>query len=440
MKSELYTMSQDELDRLEAMHHLQSRILTQCDVARQLRLSVRQVKRLWRRFCIGGAAALRSTRRGRPSNRRLNAEFVAAAVQLVRTHYADFGPTFASEKLLERHDVRIARETLRQAMIADGLWQPSAAPRRTVHPPRARRPCFGELIQIDGSAHAWFEDRGPRCTLIVFVDDATSKLTGLRFVQAESTWSYFVLMDGYLRREGKPLAFYGDRSGIFRKNLASLQGDRHTQFGRAMDALQIQMICANSPQAKGRVERANGVLQDRLVKELRLRGISTLESANAYVEEFRMCYNERFAVQPASMINAHRPLAAEDDLDRILTIQTARKISVNLTLQHRTIVYEILEPHSKHRLQHADAMVCEDRKGKITIEHNGRPLHYRVLHEHSTQGTIASRKELLAIDATISVRKSTAHTPAADHPWRTSFVRRGRKKGHRYPAKGGHDD
>jgi len=424
MKSELITMSKAELIRLQAMHHLQAGTLRQADVARQLSLSVRQIKRLWRAYQEGGAGALLSKRRGRPGNRRLDPHFVARAVHLVRTHYPDFGPTFAGEKLLERHGLHIARETLRQAMIADGLWQAKRAPRRAVHRPRDRRPCFGELVQIDGSAHAWFEDRGPRCTLLVFVDDATSQLVGLRFVQSETTWGYFDLLERYLRREGKPLSLYGDRSSIFRQTRPALASNNQTQFARAMDALHIQVICANSPQAKGRVERANGVLQDRMVKELRLHGISTIDAANDYVEEFRSGYNARFAVEPASSVNAHRPLDQDDDLSRIFTMQFPHTISANLTLQHRNIVYEILEPLRARRLRHVAVNVCEARSGRVRIELKGLPLRHRVAVRHTAQGSVLTRKELNCTDGARPVSASKAHAPAPNHPWKKPLPQR----------------
>ena len=215
--------------------------------------------------------SLLSKHRGKPSNHRLPAEVRTLALSIVRERYADFGPTLAAEKLAEHHGCSVSRETLRGWMIADGLWQDRRHRLPSPHQPRRRRDCLGELVQIDGSEHAWFEDRGPPCTLLAFVDDATSRLMQLRFVTSESAFDYFRTTRAYLEEHGKPVAFYSDKHGIFRVNSKEAAGGGGvTQFGRALLALNIDIICANSPQAKGRVERAFGTLQDRMVKELRL--------------------------------------------------------------------------------------------------------------------------------------------------------------------------
>src|SRR4030066_3584 len=207
---------------------------------------------------------------------------------------------------------------------------------------RERRACFGELVQIDGSDHAWFEQRGPEGTLLVSIDDATGKLLELWFVPDETFFAYCEASRQYFERYGKPVAFYSDKHGIFRVNQEQTVGlgSGLTQFGRAMQELDIQIICANTPQAKGRVERANQTLQDRLVKELRLRGISDMDNANAFLPEFREDFNQRFAVQPRSTHDAHRPLSAHDNLAHILTWQETRKLTKNLTLQFQKVVYQ----------------------------------------------------------------------------------------------------
>ena len=192
------------------------------------------------------------------------------ALELIKARYADFGPTLAAEKLREVHGIFIGRETLRLWMLDAGIWADRVKRRGRVYQPRYRRECVGELVQVDGSEHWWFEDRGPQCTLLVFIDDATSRLMHLQFVQSESTFAYFNATQRYLEQHGKPVAFYTDKHAVFRVNKPSgLHGDGMTQFGRALKALSIEIICSNSSQAKGRVERANKTLQDRLVKELR---------------------------------------------------------------------------------------------------------------------------------------------------------------------------
>jgi hypothetical protein len=219
------------------------------------------------------------------------------ALSIIRERYADFGPTLAAEKLAAHHGCSLSRETLRGWMIADGLWTDRRHRLPSPHQPRRRRECLGELVQIDGSEHAWFEGRGPMCTLLAFIDDATSRLMVLRFVPSESTFDYFRATRAYLEAHGKPVAFYSDKHNIFRVNNGE-GGDRVTQFGRALSELSIDIICANSPQAKGRVERAFGTLQDRLVKELRLAGISTIDVANAWLPGFIAEHNARFGRAP----------------------------------------------------------------------------------------------------------------------------------------------
>lgn len=225
--------------RLESCEKLRSRTITQSEAAIQLGVSERQVRRLYARFKTAGAAGICSRRRGQPSNRRLPLDLINKALELVATRYADFGPTFANEKLRETHDLHLSTERLRQAMIAAQLWQPKRARRRVVHPPRERRPQFGELVQIDGSPHAWFEDRAPKCTLLVFIDDATSALVGLRFVKSESTWNYLLLMREYMAHYGRQLAIYSDRHTIFRSPQA-LTTSGQTQVGRALAELDVE--------------------------------------------------------------------------------------------------------------------------------------------------------------------------------------------------------
>jgi homeodomain-containing protein len=411
-------MSARELGRVEVMERLKSSVLDQQEAARVLRLSVRQVKRLWRAYQHAGARGLISRKRGRPSNNRFDPAVATAIVDLLRLRYPDFGPTLAREKLAERHGLHIGLETLRRLMIDRGLWISRRNRKIIVHPMRQRRPCLGELAQIDGSPHAWLEDRGPRCTLLVCVDDATSRLMQLRFVPAETTFAYFALVRAYVRKHGKPLAFYSDRLGVFRVNEPSA-GNGKTQFARALAELDIELICANSPQAKGRVERANQTLQDRLIKELRLRGITTVKAANAYVPSFMRDYNRRFARAPLSPHDVHRPLGPTDDLDRSLTLVTRRIVSKDCTVQYHNAIYQILKPQRRHRFSGVD--VREDQAGTVTIVHNGRVLQHSVSPLPPRQ-PIADRKRLQTLaDPPPSMKSNShpnkAHVPAKNHPW-----------------------
>ena len=274
-------MSKRELNRLDVLARLDGDKLSVAVAAGLMNITPRQTYRLLGRYRNGGASAIADQRRGRPSNNRLPDTVRDHATALVREFYPDFGPTLAAEKLAERHDLRVSRETLRNWMRQAGIWA-SRAERKRIQQPRYRREHIGELVQIDGSEHRWFEDRAAPCTLLVFVDDATSQLMELRFVASESTFAYFEALKAYLHRHGKPVAFYSDKHSIFRvSNEHAASGNGMTQFGRALSELNIEILCANTSQAKGRVERAHHTLQDRLVKELRLAGISTIDAANA---------------------------------------------------------------------------------------------------------------------------------------------------------------
>jgi transposase len=265
------------------MQRLKEKSLKQKKAAEMLGVSERHIRRLLQGYRQHGDRGLISKRRGKRSNNYLDPDVKQKAIDQLHSRYHDFGPTLAHEKLSEVHGLKLSVESVRQIMIAEELWEPRKVKRKVIHQMRLRRACRGELVQIDGSPHAWFEDRGPVCNLLVYIDDATGELMALFFAPAESTFSYFAATRRYLKRHGRPVAFYSDKHGIFRVNAKNaLSGTGMTQFGRAMKALDIDIICANTPQAKGRVERAILTLQDRLVKELRLQGISTIEEANDF--------------------------------------------------------------------------------------------------------------------------------------------------------------
>jgi transposase len=371
-------MSQRELTRLEVIQRIKRKTLKQRQAAELLSISVRQVKRLCKAYQVSGAAGLISKRRGQPSNNQLPEKTINKARQLLRSRYADFGPTLATEKLAIE-GVSLSVETVRQLLIGEGLWKAKAVRRPVIHQLRERRARLGELVQIDGSPHDWFEGRAPKCTLLVFVDDATSRLMYLQFVEAETTFNYFAGVRSYITAFGKPLAFYSDKFGVFRVNIPNaLSGTGLTQFGRALKELQIELICAHSPQAKGRVERANQTLQDRLTKELRLRGIDTVAAANVYLPEFIADYNQRFAVAPRSAEAAHRPLAKGEDLERVLTLCERRTLSKNLTLSYNNVIYQIKTKRAAYTMRGAHVEVREKSSGEITIEYKQRALEYSI--------------------------------------------------------------
>jgi hypothetical protein len=320
--ADILSMSKRELTRAEILQRLVDNRLKQAQAAPILNLSIRYIKRLLRAYHDHGVAALVSKRRGKPGNHRLPQTVIDLALKLISSNYADFGPTLAHEKLTQVHNLKLSVESVRKLMTGSGLWQVRRARPPRIHQSRQRRSCLGELVQIDGYPHDWFEGRAPRCTLLVFIDDATGRLMHLRFVKSETTFTYFEAVAGYLKLLGLPRAFYSDKYSVFRPTKAeALSGQGITQFGRAMQELDIEIICTNTPQAKGRVERVNQTLQDRLVKELRLLGISSMQEANAYVAEFIRAFNDKFAVEPRSDADAHRPVLGTQELERILRVK-----------------------------------------------------------------------------------------------------------------------
>jgi hypothetical protein len=401
-------MSHAEIDRMSVLRDLAEDRIGVSEAATLMRLGRRQVFRLATAFRQFGPRALVSDRRGKPSNRSYPAALRTEVIGLIRERYADFGPTLAAEKLYELDGICLGRETIRQWMMAAGLWKDRRQRMKPVHQPRYRRDCVGELIQIDGSEHWWFETRGPQCTLLVYIDDATSRLMHLQFVQTESTFDYFKATRAYLERHGKPVAFYSDKHGVFRVNRKDAAGgDGMTQFGRALHALNIDIICANSSQAKGRVERANATLQDRLVKEMRLLGISTMEAGNAFLPAFMADYNARFAKPPFDDRDLHRGCADHDNLDDAFAWKEERTVSVNLTLQYDQVMF-ILESNEVTRpLARRRVTVIDYPDGRLAIRHNGVDLPYRTFDKRPqvNQAAIVENKRLGPVLAYIAEKQ-----------------------------------
>ncbi len=418
-------MSIKELSRLEVMEKLRSRSLNQSQAADILGISIRQVKRLIRAFKAEGAKGLISRKRGSKSNHQLPEEVKKRALELISEKYADFGPTLAHEKLKEVYGIKISVGSVRNLMISHDIWEAKKIKRNRIFQMRTRRPREGEMVQVDGSEHAWFEERGPKCTLLVFIDDATGALKELRFAKSESIFSYFDATRNYIENHGRPLAFYSDKHGVFRVNKnGALSGTGITQFGRAMKELDIRMIFANSPQAKGRVERSNRVLQDRLVKELRLQNISTIEAANAFLPTFIEDYNHRFAVIPQNPTNAHRPLLKTHDLEQIFTIKQERHLSKNLTLQHSNIIYQIISNKQSYALRNAKVIVSENSEGEIKICYKGNELEYGIYHLQEKQGNVVEAKLLESEwESAVKKQEKKKYKPPRNHPWKRSARR-----------------
>jgi transposase len=368
-------MSMRELDRLKCIQAVVSGDLYPSMAAQRLGITSRQVRRLVQRYRTEGPVGLISRACNQPSNNCLAASLEQQILKILRECYADFGPTLAAEKLEARHGIQVSRETVRRLQIDAGLWIPRKLRPPKVQQPRTRRACVGELIQIDGCEHAWFEDRAPVCTALVFVDDATSRLMWVQFTSTESTFTYFEAMRGYLGRYGKPLALYSDKASIFRVNrTGAANGVGHTQFSRALYELNIDGICANTPAAKGRVERAHWTLQDRLVKELRLAGISSIEAANGLVPSFMEAYNSKFAKTPRDSHDAHRPVRPDENLDLIFASRELRKVSRSLTLHFGRQIYVLHNIPENRRLIGKYVEVFCYQSGRIEIRVAGEAI------------------------------------------------------------------
>ena len=403
----LVIMSERELNRIEVLSQVTQGRMTAVTAANVLGLSRRQIHRLLKTFQSEGAAAIRHKARGRRSNNLIDPAIREFAVTLVKENYIDFGPTFAAEKLAEDHALKVSRETLRKWMQDAGIWL-SRKQRRAFHQPRLRRECYGELIQIDGSDHRWFEDRGPPCTLLVFIDDATSMLMELRFVTSESTFSYFEALESYLQNHGRPVALYSDKHSVFRVVKPNPHLTGMTQFGRALAELNIEILCANSSQAKGRVERANRTLQDRLVKELRLASISSMETGNAFLPGFMDRYNAKFAKAPPRSDNLHRALNIEPDrLSEVFCLRDQRYVSKDLTLKYdrKRIKLEINDLTRDLVGKYAD--VYEYGCGRIQVRANGVALPHTIMNQDRriTHTAITENKRLGAVLAHIKAEQ-----------------------------------
>ena len=425
-------MSERELNRVEVLAQVDDRRLSVDNAANMLGLTRRQIFRLLKRYRQNGASAIRHKARGKPPNNRIHTAKRDYALAVIKESYADFGPTLAAEMLAEHHGCKVSRETVRKWMQEDGIWL-SRKQRRAFHQPRLRRECFGELIQIDGSDHRWFEDRGDPCTLLVFIDDATSTLMELRFVRSESTFSYFEALESYLLKHGRPVAFYSDKHTVFRVPKPSKHMSGLTQFGRALAEQNIEILCANSSQAKGRVERANRTLQDRLVKELRIAGVSSLEDGNRFLEGFVERYNTRFAKAPARADNLHRALNIEPDrLAEVFCLRDKRYVTKDLTLKydHKRIRLEVNDLTRGLVGKYVDTFEFPD--GRIQIRANGVALPFTVFSPHQTRVThaaITENKHLSAVLAHIKQEQEAGVMTPAVKPKsaRTGYKKTGRR-------------
>ena len=396
-----------EIKRLHVIQKVLERVIKQVEAAEMLSLSSRQIRRVVKRIRLKGDSGIVHKSRGRPSNRRIADKIRNKVLRLYRKKYEDFGPTLASEKLLERDGVQISDETLRMWLLESGDWKKSRKARGH-RQWRQRKSHYGEMVQMDGSHHDWFEGRGPRCVFMGYIDDAIGEVFG-RFYPYEGTISAMDSLKRYIRKNGLPMSVYLDKHTTYKSTAKPTIQDEldNTQplseFERALKELAVEVIHANSPQAKGRIERLFKTLQDRLVKEMRLRGIRTIEEANRFLEEYLPMYNSRFAVCPKGKDNLHRPIGKEVDLDGILCIKTQRALRNDFTVAHNNKLYQVEDPI------HTSKVIVEDRlDGSIRITYKNRALRFKEITERP--------KPVKPPPIGVRVRKPP--TPELNHPWR----------------------
>ena len=402
--------------RIEVFDLLAVNQITPKIASQQLKITVRQIRRIAKRYEIEGAAGLYSKKIGQISNNKLPDAIKNHFTQIVREKYLDFGPTFAHEKLTELHDAQFSIETLRKWMIESRIWTPHLKPQERNHPLRERRSCMGELIQIDGSKHLWFEARGGYSVLLVAIDDATSTILSARFVPVENAENYLRMFKDYFKEHGLPASLYSDKHGIFRVNAKGCQ-DNETQFKRIVDALGIKLIHAHSPQAKGRVERVFQTLQDRLVKELRLAGIDTIEDANKFLIDYLPKHNDKFGVPPASGIDKHIPLTLSDkELDKALAFKHKRQVRSDYSISYNSEKFDLYTHNPMPFLKGQYVDVLELLNDELIIQFQGKEV-YMKRRDIKPVLTSASAKTINATVDALLQKPSKAIVPVNMLTW-----------------------
>ncbi len=402
--------SQKELKRLHVVQKVIEGALKQTEAAEMLSLSIRQTGRIVIRVMEEGSRGIVHRSRGQESNRKLPQEVKEQVLGLYRQHYEGFGPTLAQEKLLERDGIKISDETLRVWLIEAGLWKKKRKGRQH-RQWRPRKDRYGQMIQVDGSHHDWFEGRGPECVFMGYIDDATGKIYG-KFYGYEGTIPAMDSFKRYIRKYGIPMSLYMDKHSTYKSTGKPTIEDElngtepASEFGRALKELGVELIHAHSPQAKGRVERLFNTLQDRLVKEMRLRGISSIAAANEFLKEYLPIYNRRFAKKATEAENLHRPIPKGLNLDRILCIKTERTLKNDFTIAHDRKLYQIEEAVKTKKL-----MVEEYTDGSMAIWCKGQKVKFR---------QIAVKPEKLSKPLPVPKRRKPSR-PAKDNPWRRLF-------------------
>lgn len=411
VREDTVVMSVKELRRLHVIHQVIERTITQAEAGGLLGLTDRQVRRISRRVRERGDGGLAHQGRGKPSNHAIDGKIKARVMKVYGTTYADFGPTLAAEKLAEREGIPLSAETLRLWLLQAGIdhFQRRKRPHRQW---RERKQHRGELLQMDGSHHAWLEDRGPAGVLMAYIDDATSRVFA-RFYAYEGTRPAMDSFQRYVKRYGLPLAVYADQHSTYKSPVEptveeQLEGvEPQSQFARALAELGVEMLHAHSPQAKGRIERLFGTFQDRLIKEMRLAGIATMEEANRFVAGYLPIYNRRFSVHPAQAADLHRPISKGVDLQGVLCLKTERALHKDFTVAHNRTLYQIQD-----NVRTARVTVEERLDGSLRITHQGQRLRYR---------EVAARPGRILEAPKIRLNHHPVK-PAPDHPWKKPFM------------------
>ena len=408
---------QRELKRLHVIRKVMEGTLTQRDAAGLISLTERQIRRILKRIRQEGDKGVCHKSRGIPSKRRL--PFKARIVQLYRSTYPDFGPTLFTEKLQEREGITVSRETVRTWLMEEGEWKKHR--RRKAHRQwRERKDCCGEMLQVDGSHHDWFEGRGPRCVLMAYSDDATGSVYG-RFYDYEGTIPAMDSFTRYIMKYGIPMSIYLDKHTTYKswaRRDECQEAEPLSQFGRALKELGVRLLHAHSPQAKGRIERLFNTFQDRMVKEMRLKGVSTIPEANRFLASYLPVYNRRFSVPPKKNEDLHRR-CNEADLDTILCIKTERTLKNDHTIQYNGTIYQI-----KDQIRAKKVMVEELIDGSMRIRHKGVSLSFHEI----VQRPATPEKERPF------VAKGKGHRPPVDHGWRPPWFRKSRKEEYHTPT------
>jgi hypothetical protein len=414
----LITLTMKEINRYDIIKRLVARKIGEEEARKLMKLrSVRQVRRIKKRVREEGVQGIGHRSRNKPGNRKFNLQHINRIITLIKKNYMDFKPTFASEKLLEHHQVKINRESLRQLMIKEGLWKPKSRKKpKNRHVWRARKDNAGEMQQFDGSYHHWLENRGEECCLLLSVDDASGEITHAKFDHNEGVRAVFKFWLEYFEKHGLPVSIYLDKFSTYKINHPSAVDNKElmTQFQRAMGQVDVKPINAHSPEAKGRVERIFGTLQDRLVKELRLAKISTLEAANEFLKTYIPKFNKQFAVVPTKQADLHRPVSKKlkNELPQIFSIQSQRKVQNDYTILFKTQFFQLEEKQPTTVFKKDTVTVEEHLNGETKISIKDHYLNYQVLPERPKKQNIP----LVAI-----TRQKSSWTPPADHPWKRPF-------------------